>query len=768
VDGRAHAPDETATPAVERRHLRVTGTVQGVGFRPFVYRLATDLGLAGVVANDSDGVSIDVEGPVGALDALAHRLRDEAPPLAHVAAIAVQPRSAGGHRGFTIATSAPGDPPRVPVAADAAPCAACLREMADPGDRRHRYPFTNCTDCGPRYTITTAIPYDRATTTMAPFAMCPDCAAEYADPSDRRFHAEPIACPMCGPTLVLTTSDGEVARGDAALRDTVARLLRGETVAVKGVGGFHLAVDATDEAAVARLRRRKSRDDKPFAVLAADLDAAHRLCHLDTVAADTMTSSARPIVLAPRRTDAGLAAAVAPGLRDLGVLLPPSPLHHLLATDVGRPLVLTSGNLADEPIAHTDPEAERTLGPLADAVLGHDRAIHIRCDDSVVRAEVAGGVQPVRRARGYAPAPIRLPAGPPRHVLAVGGQLKNTIAVGRDDLAFVSHHVGDLDHPAADAAFRQAIGHLRHLYGVEPEVVAHDLHPEYRSTALALALDLPLVGVQHHHAHVAACLAEHGRDDRVLGVAFDGLGYGTDGTLWGGEFLVTDLTDFERVGHLVTVAQPGGDAATREPWRMAVAWVQHALGDERAEAEGTLLDARAPALLRVATAPTTPRTSSVGRLFDAVAALLGLGTRVTYEGQAATALEALATGARDRPTTFPCDTRLDGDGLVLDAGPLVAGVLEARDAGVDPPTIAAGFHRGLAAATAALAARAAGERGLTTVALSGGVFQNRLLTGLVVEQLEAAGLEVLVHRRVPPNDGGLSLGQLAVARAQAR
>jgi hydrogenase maturation protein HypF len=612
-----------------------------------------------------------------------------------------------------------------------------------------------------------ALPYDRATTTMAGFAMCADCAAEYADPTDRRFHAEPIACPACGPTLVLAAPDGELARGDAALRRAAERLRDGEVVAIKGVGGFNLAVDATDGVAVRRLRRRKARDDKPFAVLVSDLEVAGRLCHLTPPELAALASSARPIVLAPHRAGSGIAAEVAPGLADLGVLLPPSPLHHLLAEDVGRPLVLTSGNLAHEPIAHTDAEAGRTLGALADALLGHDRAIHVRCDDSVVRAGVAGGLQPVRRSRGYAPAPIRLPDGAAAHVLAVGGQLKNTVAVGRDDLAFVSHHVGDLDHPAADAAFRQAIAHLRHLHGVDPEVVAHDLHPSYRSTAFALDLDLPLVGVQHHHAHIAACLAEHGRTDEVVGIAFDGLGHGADGTLWGGEFLVADLLAYERVGHLVAVPQPGGDAATREPWRMAVAWVRHALGDERAEAEGSRHDPRAPALVRLAASPTTLRTSSVGRLFDAVAALLDLGPRVTYEGQAAVALEALAATVDEAAVpTLACPVRTTPEGPVLDAGPLVAAVLEARDTGADRALIAAGFHAGLADATAELAMHVAAGRGLGTVALSGGVFQNRRLTRLVAGRLHAAGLEVLVHRLVPPNDGGLSLGQLAVARAR--
>jgi hydrogenase maturation protein HypF len=767
VDQPSPPPHPAPAGTLARRELRVTGTVQGVGFRPFVYRLATELGLAGVVVNDSEGVLVDVEGPAERLDALGRRLRDEVPALAVIASVEVTHRTPAGRRGFVIAPSRGGDLLRVPVAPDAAPCDDCLRELADPADRRHRYPFTNCTACGPRYTITTALPYDRATTTMAPFPMCPACAAEYADPTDRRFHAEPIACPACGPTLTLTAGEGAPVTGEAALTETVRRLTQGQTVAVQGVGGFHLAVDATDEAAVARLRTRKARDDKPFAVLVADLDAARRLCDLDADAAEVLRSPARPIVLAPRRPDAPVAAGVAPGLADLGVLLPPSPLHHLLALDVGRPLVLTSGNLAHEPIVHTLEEARRVLPALADATLAHDRAIHIRCDDSVVRADVVGRAQPVRRARGYAPAPLTLPPGPPTHVLAVGGHLKNTVAVARDDVAFVSHHIGDLDHPAADAAFRQAVTHLQHLHGVRPEVVAHDLHPDYRSTAFAVGLDLPLVGVQHHHAHVAACLAEHGRRGPVLGIAFDGVGYGCDGGLWGGEFLVADLAEAERVGHLVTVPQPGGDAAAREPWRMAVAWVRHALGDDRAVREGARLDPRAAALLQVAAAPATPWTSSVGRLFDAVAALVGVGARATYEGQVAIALEALATGA-DLATvpTLGCEVVTGHGPLVLDTGPLVAGLLEARDGGVDRPALAAGFHRGLAAGTVEIAVRLAGAHGRSAVALSGGVFQNRLLTRLVTTGLRAAGLEVLVHRRVPPNDGGLSLGQVAVARAR--
>ena len=752
----------------ERRRVRVTGTVQGVGFRPFVYRHAVALGLSGFVRNDSEGVLIEIEGRGSSLDELCRLLTDAPPPLARVTGVrATTTRAGGSAEGFRIIASAPEGRPDAPVSIDTATCDACLAEVADPADRRYRYPFTNCTDCGPRYTIVTAVPYDRPATTMAGFTMCGACQAEYDDPADRRFHAQPNACPTCGPTPRLCLPDGTTTDvGDGALRGAARLLGGGRTVAVKGLGGFHLATDATDPEAVATLRRRKARDDKPFAVLVADLTGARALCDLDDAAAAALCSPGRPIVVAAKRSGTPVAPGVAPGLPDLGVMLPYTALHHLLLAAVGRPLVLTSGNASDEPIAHTDDDAVARLGPLCDALLTHDRPIHIRCDDSVVRG-TGGPVQVLRRSRGMAPEPLALPRPARRPLLAVGAELKSTVAVAKGTTVTLSHHIGDLEHLAAHRSFVQAIDHLCHLAGVRPEVVVHDLHPEYLSTKLAVDLDLPTVAVQHHHAHIAACLAEHGRTGPVLGVAFDGTGLGPDGSLWGGELLVADLDGYERVGHLAPAPLPGGTSAIREPWRMAVAWTHVALGSASAEGAGAALaddPAKGAAVAALAARDTTPTTTSAGRLFDAVAALLGVRGRVTYEAQAAIELEALA---RTRPlagaATYPVDRRWNGTTLVLDPGPLVATVIAERDAGTAPADIAAGFHEGLGRATAAAAAELAGRHGLSTVALSGGVFQNARLTAVVVGALAATGLEVLTHRRVPCNDGGISLGQAAVA-----
>lgn len=773
--------------AAERRRLRVTGTVQGVGLRPFVYRHATALGLAGSVGNDAAGVLVDVEGDPGAIAELRRRLLQAAPPLARVDGVVSETLPAAGASGFRIVASRAGGPVEVPVGADAATCDACLAEVDDPGDRRYRYPFTNCTDCGPRYTIVASVPYDRAATTMAAFTMCSRCQAEYDDPTDRRFHAQPNACPACGPTLMLRGSDGRVmASGDRALR-AAARLLRGGGVAaVKGLGGYHLACDATDPAAVTTLRRRKRRDEKPFAVMVPDLGAAASLCHLDGPARILLASPARPIVLAPRRPGPRppVADDVAPGLAELGLLLPYSALHHLLLADVGRPLVMTSGNVSDEPMVCDDADAVRRLGAIADAVLGHDRAIRIRCDDSVVRSSPRRA-QVVRRSRGYSPSPQALDAAVAgrRRVLAVGAELKSTVSVLKGTSVVTSHHLGDLEHVAAFDAFLEATAHLCRLTGVDPDVVAHDLHPGYLSTKWARRATrgdgelagVPTVGVQHHHAHVAACLAEHGRSGPVVGVAFDGAGYGPDGTVWGGEVLVADVAGFERAAHLRAVALPGGVAAIREPWRMALAWLWAAGGPEALDrfgpqlADGWQLVVR---LLEAAPGPAAPTTTSAGRLFDAVAALLGVRSHASYEGQAAAELEALARssmGGARRGRRRAGDATVGSPGgagegpAVLDPGPLVLAAAEGMRAGRDRAELAAAFHVGLAGAVAEMAARVASVRGLDTVALSGGVFQNATLTDLVVDGLSDAGLAVLVHERVPPNDGGISLGQAVVA-----
>jgi len=773
----------------QRRRIRITGTVQGVGFRPFVYRLAADLRLAGWVGNDSLGVILEAEGSTAALDRLSRRLVDEAPPLARVASIKVEALPPTGATGFTIADSRAAGAPAVAVPVDAATCADCRRELFDPTDRRHRYPFINCTNCGPRYTIIRSIPYDRAATTMAGFVMCTDCRAEYENAADRRFHAEPNCCPACGPEVSLLAPDATVlAQSGDAIDRAVALLATGGILAVKGLGGYHLACAADDSAAVGELRRRKARDDKPFAVMVPDLRSARSLCVLSGEAASALTSVRRPIVLAPRTSGGNLAPGVAPGLPELGLMLAYTPLHLLIMSGVDRPLVMTSGNHSDEPIAQDDADALSRLGPMADALLTHDRAIHIRCDDSVVRAALpvrvftpgasvgtdfattgeqeggGGRVQMVRRSRGYAPEPIALPSPARRHVLAVGAELKSTVAVAKGATVIASHHIGDLEHLAAYQSFLQAVDHLCRLTGVTPAAVAHDIHPEYLSTKFALDLDLPTVAVQHHHAHIASCLVEHGRSEPVVGIVLDGLGLGTDGTAWGGELLVADLDGFSRVGHLRQVALVGGDRAAREPWRMAVAWLAAALGDEEAERYGRAVDPRWPTVLALAQRPDALLTSSAGRLFDAVAAVLGLRARVTYEAQAAIDLEAVAFGQPlGGPGGYEVDLVDDDEGIVIDPSPLLGRVVADRDAGVSNAVTSAGFHAGLGQGVAAAATRIASEQALDTVALSGGVFQNSRLTEVVVGALRAAGLAVLVHQRVPPNDGGISIGQAAIA-----
>ena len=739
--------------STRRSRVRVTGTVQGVGFRPFVYRRAVALGLVGFVRNDSEGVLIEIEGSAEDIDALTRGLVEDAPPLARVTTVDIESIAAlGSDDEFRIVSSDDGGAARTPVSIDTATCADCLAEVDDPADRRHRYPFTNCTNCGPRYTIVTSVPYDRPATTMARFVMCDACQREYDDPADRRFHAQPNACPACGPHLQWRTVTGSVvAERESALDAAADALLDGRIVAVKGIGGYHLAVRADDDKAVAELRRRKARDDKPFAVMVADLAAARALCDLDASAEAALASSGRPIVLAPRRPGAAIADGVAPKLPEIGLLLAYSPLHHLLARAVGVPLVMTSGNVSDEPIAHDDDDAVVRLGPMVDGLLTHDRPIHIRCDDSVARAG-NGRLQLLRRSRGFAPEPLPLPDVARRAVLAIGAELKSTIAVARDRFVVASHHIGDLEHLATYRSFVQALDHLRHLYDVTPELVAHDLHPEYLSTKLALELDLPTLGVQHHHAHIAACMVEHGRLDPVLGLAFDGLGYGPDGTMWGGEYLLADMHGFTRVAHLRSVPMPGGVAAIREPWRMAVAW--GAMPDVDDESRR--------AVAELAASGRGPTTTSMGRLFDALASLIVGRARVSYEAQAAIELEALArTIDRVHAPTYAGAVVAKGD--VLDPSGLVAVVVDELSGGAEPALVAAGVHESIGRGAAALAIELAGEHSVDTVALSGGVFQNARLSAIVESELRAAGLDVLVHELVPPNDGGISIGQAAIA-----
>ncbi|HEX3277105.1 MAG TPA: carbamoyltransferase HypF [Thermoleophilaceae bacterium] len=742
---------------MSRVRARVEGTVQGVGFRPYVYRLAGELGVAGYVLNDSRGVVVEVEAAPETVERFLTRLPAEAPPLATVERVIAEPLEELGETGFTIRDSPAGGEVRAAVTADSATCADCLAELFDPADRRYRYPFVNCTNCGPRFTIVRGVPYDRPNTTMAGFRMCPACAAEYADPADRRFHAQPNACPDCGPRARLIGSSASDPVAEAA-----DALVRGAIVAVKGIGGYHLACRADAERTVARLRARKQREDRPFALMARDLAAARQLVALGPHEQELLGGPARPIVLAPRLAGAGVAAAVAPRSAELGVMLPYSPLHHLLAADTDIPLVLTSGNVSDEPIAFEDEDAVERLRPIADLFLVHDRPIATRTDDSVVRA-VRGRPLVLRRSRGHVPGAVALPVDCGRQLLACGAELKNTFAVAKGRTAWVGHHVGDLKNYETLRSFRDGIEHFERLFDVAPEVVAHDLHPDYLSTKHALELGLEPVGVQHHHAHLAACLAEHGELGRAVGAVFDGTGHGGDGTVWGGELLLGDLRDFERIGCLLPVRMPGGEAAIRQPWRMACAWLA------AAGAPPPALDVDPGAWRKVSelarTGLASPLTTSAGRLFDAVAALCGIGLEVSYEGQAAIELQAaIDPGERD---AYPLPVRDDGAGpLVIDPRPAVWMVAAERAGGVPIGTVAARFHHAVAAATARACAMAARRARTATVVLSGGVFQNTRLLERTVELLEFDGLRVLTPRALPPNDGGIAYGQLAVAAAR--
>jgi hydrogenase maturation protein HypF len=736
-----------------RRHVRVEGVVQGVGFRPFVYGLAGRLGVSGLVGNDTHGVFVEVEGTVAQVEAFLAGLAEQAPPLAEVERITTTPVAATGAAGFSIVASDAGGERRALVSADSATCDDCLRELFDPEDRRYGYPFVNCTNCGPRFTIVRDVPYDRPLTTMAAFAMCPACAAEYHDPADRRFHAQPTCCPRCGPQLRLVGGDGEPA--------AAAWLRAGRILAVKGIGGFHLAVLASHETAAATLRGRKHREDKPFAVMVSDVDEAALVAELDPVAVELLTSRRRPIVLLDRRAGAPVARSVAPGNRQLGVMLPYSPLHHLLLRDVGAPIVLTSGNVSDEPIAYQDDDARQRLAGIADAVLTHDRPIHIRTDDSVVRP-FQGKATVLRRSRGHVPepVPIRWPVRKP--VLACGAELKNTFCLAKGRHAFLSHHIGDLENYETLRSYVDGIEHFRRLFDIEPELVAHDLHPEYLSTKHAKGLTgVELVGVQHHHAHIASCLADNGEPGPVIGVAFDGLGYGLDGTIWGGEFLLADLAGFERLAHLAPVPLPGGTAAIKQPWRMAAAYLDAAYGDDLPEDLDVVRRNESswrPVLTIARNNLNSPLTSSAGRLFDAVSALLGVRDAINYEGQAAVELEQLADPAER--SAYPASVGEMGVDLVR-------AVAEDLRAGVARPVIAARFHNGVADAVVRVCVGLRERTGVATVALSGGVFQNLLLLSGCVDRLRDNGFRVLTHSRVPTNDGGISLGQAVVAAASS-
>ena len=755
-----------------RQRFTVVGVVQGVGFRPFVHRIATELKLAGFVGNDSGAVFIEVQGPVARIDEFGRRLRAEAPPLARINTVSIADVEADTLAGndFRIVDSQTAPGATTPIPPDIAVCEDCVHELFNPRDRRYRHPFITCTNCGPRFTIIRALPYDRPATTMSAFAMCERCAAEYHDPADRRFHAQPIACPDCGPSLWFCSGTERIDGADAALAATQRALAAGAVAAIKGIGGYHLACVVDDETVVGALRSRKARGAKPFAVLVRDLDVASRYAHIDDAEAAVLTSVARPIVLLRRRADAPVADAVAPGSPLIGLMLPYSPIHHLLLgpvpgadETVPDALVLTSANRSDEPICFTEDDAAERLSSLCDAVLNHNRPIHVPCDDSVVRV-IDDRELPIRRSRGYAPLPIDLGCDGPA-VLAVGGELKNTFCLTDGPRAYMSGHIGDMATWETLRAFETAVGQLSEIRH-QPVRLAADLHPGYqtRSWAERQVGARPLDLVQHHHAHVASLLAEHGRlGDPAVGVAFDGTGYGCDGTIWGGEILAVgpDSHRFRRVGHLKPVPLPGGDAAVRNPWRMALSqlWVAGIewtpdLAPVSAASPAELAVTRSQLEGDVGCVPC----SSMGRLFDAVASLLGVRHRIDYEGQAAIELEVLAESVAQTPTQLRMDVHTDG---VIDPTGMVRAMVSALHAGVEPAVLAAGFHQAVADAVLEVVGLVAGE--VRLVGLTGGVFQNVLLLRKCRQQLQQSGFEVLTHHAVPPNDGGLALGQAAVS-----
>jgi hydrogenase maturation protein HypF len=763
-----------ATGTRRRVRARVTGTVQGVGFRPFVYRLAQEGGLAGWVLNDVDGVLLEVEGDGPEVGRFLDAVESQAPPLARVESLRGEDLAPTGDAGFEIVASEAAGEPHAPVSADAATCDDCLRELFDPQDRRHRYPFVNCTNCGPRFTIVRGVPYDRPLTTMAGFQMCERCQAEYEDPLDRRFHAQPNACPACGPAATLLDRNGEPVDSDDAVAAAAEALLDRRIVAIKGVGGYHLACRADDDDAVGALRSRKHREEKPFALIAPGVEAASELVELGDMERELLEDRARPIVLAPRLATANVAESVAPRSRELGVMLPYTPLHHLLLADVGVPLVLTSGNVSDEPIAYRDEDALSRLAGIADLFLVHDRPIETRTDDSVVRAVEASGRRPLllRRSRGYVPESIDLPLASDRPLVACGAELKNTFAVAKEQRAWVGHHIGDLKNFETLESFREGIAHFEHLFAVQPELCVHDLHPQYLSTRYALEREgVETVGVQHHHAHLAACLAEHGELGRAVGAIFDGTGYGTDATIWGGELLLGDLAGFERVGSLWPLRIPGGEAAIREPWRMACAWLAEAQGDAEPGLPPVLAGIVGERDWRnccrvLADERASPATTSAGRLFDAVGVFCGAPARVSYEGQAAVELEAMAEQGAQGGYEMPLALGADEQRMAaIDVRPALRELVGELAAGVSSALVSTRFHNGLSAATAAACGVAASDAGVGTVVLSGGVFQNRLLLEETSRLLAEAGLRVLVPERLPPNDGGISYGQLAIAAA---
>ncbi len=752
------------TTLINRMQLEIRGMVQGVGFRPFVYNLAKKYALRGHVFNDTRGVHIEVEGESRAIDDFVGALQSNAPPLARIDSLEFHGNlDPVGYSDFIIRDSSSVVEKLALLSPDAATCSDCLRELFDPENRRYRYPFINCTNCGPRFTIIEDIPYDRGNTTMKVFRMCADCDREYHDPADRRFHAQPNACPACGPQVMLNTWTG-----NDAISEAIRRIQRGETGAIKGIGGYHLVCDALNSDAVSLLRARKYREDKPFALMAQDLSVIRDFCIVNNEEEKLLNSHRRPIVLLLKKPDCALPEAVAPGLNYLGFMLPYSPLHHLLLADQPGPLVMTSGNVSEEPIAYQDADAFRRLSGIADWFLTHNREIHVRCDDSVARI-VQGNESIVRRSRGYVPDPISLPFEFRKQILACGAELKNTFCLTRGNEAFVSHHIGDLENLETLRSFKDGIEHFKKLFYLEPEVVAYDLHPEYLSTKYALDLaSIPIkIAVQHHHAHIASCMADNRITGDVIGVAMDGLGLGLDGKLWGCEFLVANLLDFERFAHLRYMPLPGGTKAIREPWRMAATYLYHTYGREFLNLDLPFiqrLDLKTWKVLQKMPEQdlNSPLTSSMGRCFDAVSSLIGVRDLIRYEGQAAIELEMIA----DLDGHERYDFGWSEDGRTIEIHPVITGIVSDLSAKVPAGQISAKFHNAVVDLILQFAIRIRKQKKLERVALSGGVFQNMLLLDRTISGLAAEGFDVYTHHRVPTNDGGISLGQAVIANAR--
>jgi hydrogenase maturation protein HypF len=735
-----------------RKQIRVRGIVQGVGFRPFVYNLAEKLNLAGYVLNSSAGVLIEVEGDSAQIEIFVRHLHENPPPLAQIEDVTVASLEPTGHQAFVIRESVDQPGQLAPVSPDVATCDDCIRDFQTPGNRRFGYPFTNCTNCGPRYTITKAIPYDRPLTTMACFPMCEECQREYEDPSNRRFHAQPNACPDCGPSLTLP-----VERARQLLHE-------GRIVAIKGLGGFHLVCDPFNDAAVRLLRERKKRSDKPFALMVADVAAAEKLCVVSDQERAALTSIRRPIVILARRPDAPLSQALAPGNNTLGVMLPYTPLHHLLFDGSFSALVMTSGNLSEEPIVTGNREAALRLHSIADAFLFHNRDIHTRVDDSVVRVFV-DKERVLRRSRGHAPHPVTLNF-PVAEILACGAELKNTFCLTKDHYAFLSQHIGDLENYETLVFYRETLDRMQQLFRVAPRAVAFDLHPQYLSTKLALEMTgVQQIGVQHHHAHIASCMAENGIVEKVIGVAFDGTGFGADGKIWGGEFLIADFAGFERRAHFRYVPLAGGDRAVREPWRLALSYLLDTFGAQLDSLDLPLFHRILPK--KIATVRSmierrinTIETSACGRLFDAVASIIGVRDEVNFEAQAAIELETCVFPGVDAGYPFEISS---GDPWQIDLRPAIEAIV--RDVHAAKPTgwIASAFHNTIAAIIVEVCIRLRAAEGIQRVCLSGGTFQNVYLLERAVAGLRANCFEVLLHSKVPPNDGGISLGQAVIA-----